>query len=92
MASFWLIAIIAVVAVGLFALGLSLTLIFRGHNIKSEIGENEHMRERGIKCAIQTMREESGESPAKSCGDAVSDCPPEGCTGCTTAGYADKQK
>ena len=83
MNSFWLIAIAAIAAVGLFALGLSLTLIFRGHNIKSEIGENEHMRERGIKCAIQTMQDEAGETPGGGCASPLPDCPPAGCAGCT---------
>ena len=78
-------AIIAVAAVGVFALGLSLTLIFKGHNIKSEIGDNEHMRERGIKCAIQTMREEAGETSRDECAAPLPDCPPAGCSSCAAA-------
>ena len=82
MTSFWFTVIIAVVAVGLFAIGLSLTLIFRGHHIKSEIGENENLRERGIKCAIETMREEAGETS----GCERFDRSAAGCTGCTAEG------
>lgn len=78
MTSFWLTAIIAVAAVGLFALGLSLTLILRGHHIRSEIGENEQMRRRGIKCAIETMREEAGGTLSRE----RPDCPPTDCGEC----------
>ncbi len=78
---FWTVVVITIAAVGLFALGLSLTLIFRGHHIKSEIGENENMRRRGIKCAIETMREEAEKAQERGC----SECPPTGCGGCTGA-------
>ena len=47
------IIVIAVVLVGFFALAMSLTLIFKGHNIKSEIDQNEHMRARGITCTVR---------------------------------------
>ena len=78
-----LIILLSVAAVGLFVLGMSLTLIFKGHHIKSEISENEHMQERGIKCAVQQMREE--ERDGKECGDGIAACPPAGCAGCETA-------
>ena len=41
----WLIIILlAILAVGLFVLAMSLTLIFKGHHIDSEISTNENMR------------------------------------------------
>lgn len=40
----WIIFVIAIGAVALFVLGLSLTQIFKGHPIDSEIGTNRHMR------------------------------------------------
>ena len=43
----WIIFVIAIGAVALFVLGLSLTQIFKGHPIDSEIGTNRHMRQRG---------------------------------------------
>ena len=50
----WLIIILlAILAVGLFVLAMSLTLIFKGHHIDSEISTNENMRKLGIKCAVQ---------------------------------------
>ncbi|MEG1623017.1 MAG: hypothetical protein RR330_06580 [Alistipes sp.] len=68
----WLIVILcAVVALALFVLGMSLTLMLKGHNIDSEISTNKHMQERGIKCAIQEMQEEVN----------AADCKEAGCTG-----------
>ena len=66
----WIIVLLAsVAAVGLFVGGLSLTLIFKGRHIDSEISTNPHMQRLGIKCAVQEAREAdgaacSGEEPA----------------------------
>lgn len=80
-----LIILISVGVVGFFVLGMSLTLIFKGHHIQSEIGENENMKARGIKCAAQQMRDEEralrgGVAAADGCGPEP--CPPTGCSGC----------
>lgn len=61
-------------------LAMALTLIFKGHNIKSEISENENMRERGIKCVIQETRELDGGDAGDcgiSCGGDCASCSPE---------------
>lgn len=52
--------IAAVVVVGFFALSMSLTYIFKGHHIKSEISTNPNMQKMGIKCAVQETREDMG--------------------------------
>ena len=39
-------------AVGLFVLGMSLTLMIKGHHIDSEISTNKNMQRLGIKCAV----------------------------------------
>lgn len=52
------IIIFAVIIVAFFVVGMSLTLIFKGHHIESEIGDNPNMKKRGIKCASQQMRED----------------------------------
>ena len=76
----WLIVLIAsIVFVGLFALGLSLTLIFKGHNIESEISTNPNMRKLGIRCVVEEARSESGAgtdgpSCGPSCGGSCSAC------------------
>lgn len=55
----WLIVVlVAVAAVAFFVVGMSLTLMIKGHPIDSEISTNAEMRKRGIKCAVQEMREQ----------------------------------
>ena len=57
----WLIVILcAIAAVALFVVGMSLTLIFKGHHIDSEISTNKDMQRLGIKCAVQETREADG--------------------------------
>ena len=46
--------------VGFFFLGMSLTQIFKGHDIDSEISTNKDMQRLGIKCAVQETREDMG--------------------------------
>ncbi len=65
-----IVILIAVVFVAFFVVGLSLTLIFKGHNIDSEIATNKNMQRLGIKCAVQESREDVG-----------TDCADTGCTG-----------
>ncbi len=69
--SIMMIAILAaIVFVAFFVVGLSLTLIFKGHNIDSEIATNKNMQRLGIKCAVQESREDVG-----------ADCADAGCAG-----------
>ena len=56
--------------VGFFFLGMSLTQIFKGHDIDSEIATNKNMQRLGIKCAVQESREDTG-----------TDCADVGCHG-----------
>ena len=68
--------IAAIVVVGFFALAMSLTYIFKGHHIDSEISTNKDMQRLGIKCAVQETREDMA---AESCDDS----PCSGnCAGC----------
>ena len=50
--------LVAVAAVAFFVLAMSLTLIFKGHHIDSEISTNKDMQRLGSKCAVQATREE----------------------------------
>jgi len=61
----------AVAAVALFVVGMSLTIIFKGHYIDSEISTNKNMQRLGIRCAVQETREDDGSS----------DCHTAGCSG-----------
>lgn len=68
----WLIVVLcAVGAVAFFVVGMSLTLIFKGHHIDGEISTNKNMQRLGIRCAVQETREEDG----------TADCQDVGCTG-----------
>lgn len=53
--------LIAILAVGLFVLGLSITLIRKGRNLESDVGSNREMRRRGIECASAQIRREEAE-------------------------------
>ena len=52
--------IAAIVVVAFFALSMSLTYIFKGHHIESEISTNPNMQKMVIKCAVQETREDMG--------------------------------
>lgn len=68
----WLtVFLFAVLFVGLFVLGMSLTLMIKGRNIDSEIATNKNMQRLGIRCAVQESREDSGQT----------DCTDVGCSG-----------
>ena len=67
-----LVTIIAAIAVvGFFALAMSLTYIFKGHHIQSEISTNPNMQKMGIKCAVQETREDMGMAD---CSDDAAGC------------------
>ena len=68
----WLIVFLfALGAVALFVVGMSLTLMIKGHHIDSEISTNKNMQRLGIRCAVQESREDSGQT----------DCADAGCSG-----------
>lgn len=68
----WLIVFLfALGAVALFVVGMSLTLMLKGHHIDSEISTNKNMQRLGIKCAVQESREDTGQA----------DCADMGCAG-----------
>ena len=76
----------SIAAVGLFVLGMSLTLIVKGRPLDSEISTNEEMRRRGIKCAVQETREADGTAACSDervhAGRAAAEREPlAGCTG-----------
>ena len=66
--------VISIVVVGFFMFALSMTQIFKGHPIQSEISTNPHMKERGIKCAMQQEREAQMEALGLENCDTNPDC------------------
>ena len=75
MPSWLFVVLVTVAAVGFFVLGMSLTLMIKGHHIDSEISTNKEMQRRGIKCAVQETREADGTA------DCAPGSPLPGCTG-----------
>lgn len=79
--------IIAIFAVGFMVFALLITYLRKGHHIEGEIGDNPHMKKRGIKCTSRTIMEEEraifgdkidmSKSCSGSCGDCVTDCESE---------------
>jgi len=53
MATWLVVLLFSVGAVLFFVVGMSLTLMIKGHHIDGEISTNRHMRERGITCAVK---------------------------------------
>lgn len=72
------VVLIAIGVVGFFVLSMSLTLIFKGHHIDSEISTNKNMQAMGIKCAVQETREAIA---AENCEDNPNPCSGN-CAGC----------
>lgn len=77
--------LISVVVVAFFVVGMSLTLIFKGHHIDSEIGDNKNMQALGIECAARQMREEEGRGSRQ---PAPEECDTYGCATCRTGSCA----
>lgn len=86
MSDFWIIVLMAIGVVTLFVLSVSLTLIFKGRNMQSEIGDNDAMRERGIKCVLHEERKLYGSSNSNgvgSCG-VQEECTDSECGSCSS--------
>ncbi len=58
MANWLIVILVAIAAVAFFVVGMSLTLMIKGHHIESEISTNKNMQRLGIKCAVQETRED----------------------------------
>ncbi|MFI3261724.1 MAG: hypothetical protein R3Y26_02320 [Rikenellaceae bacterium] len=74
----------AIIMVAMMVLGLSITQIRKGRDLQSEVGENDEMKRRGLKCASQEMIEEEKALGLMDgdCGDYVS-CSLGSCNTCT---------
>lgn len=82
MATWLIVTLLSILAVGIFVLAMSLTLIFKGRNIDYEISTNKNMQKLGIRCAVQESREDSGQV----------DCVDVGCSGNCSACDIEEQK
>lgn len=75
MANWLIVFLCALGAVLLFVIGMSLTLMIKGHDIDSEIATNKNMQRLGIRCAVQETRSDDG----------TADCTDAGCSGTCSA-------
>lgn len=82
MSSIVVVLVVSIVVVAFFMLALSLTQIFKGHPIQSEISTNPDMKARGIKCAMQQEREAQLEAMGKDGCATNADCNGE-CSACS---------
>jgi hypothetical protein len=80
MATWLVILLFSVGAVLLFVVGMSLTLMIKGHHIDSEIATNKNMQARGITCAVQDARADGSGSSDPSCADIL--CGDHNCSTC----------
>lgn len=76
--------LIAIGAVAFFTIAMSLTLLIKGHHIKSEIADNPNMQKLGIKCTSQQFREEERRTKGTQACGLPSDCNSPGCGSCGT--------
>lgn len=70
-----LVVLISIAALALFVLGLSITIIRKGHPIESDVGSNRDMKRLGLECASAQIRREEAERTGRK--SYLS----EGCTG-----------
>ncbi len=80
MATLSVLLLFSVGAVLFLVVGLSLTLMIKGHHIDGEISTNRHMRERGITCAVHDAVE--GTNSTSDCADSL--CGDKNCATCAT--------
>ena len=78
MANYLIVILCSFAAVALFVVGMSLTLMIKGHHIDSEISTNKNMQRLGIKCAVQESREQYAQAD---CDDSASSCA-HNCSSC----------
>lgn len=82
MGNTYLVIIIAIISVGFLVFALSITLLRKGRNIQSEVGENEEMKKRGLSCATDEFRREESALRGEEY-DTLNSCGTGNCGSCT---------
>lgn len=77
-----LVIVVAVVAVGLMVLGLSITILRKGRNLQGDVGDNDEMKKRGLKCTSEEFRREEAALKGTDC-DNDELCGGGGCGSCS---------
>ncbi len=78
-----LMILIAVGAVALLAAGYSITYFFRGRHLQGDVGENDEMKKRGLKCTAQQIREDEAALRGVDVSQIEGICSAADCTDCT---------
>lgn len=74
MANWLIVVLFAIGAVAFFVVGMSLTLMIKGHHIDSEISTNKNMQRLGIKCAVQETRDQDGTADCDDTSSCTGNC------------------
>lgn len=85
MSQFLLVVLFAVGAVALFFVGYSITYFFRGRHMQTEVGDNDHMKAMGIKCASQQIREDEALLRGVPVSEIQGVCSSDDCEVCASA-------
>lgn len=75
---------IAVVAVALLVLGLSITLIRKGRPLQGDVGENDDMKALGLECTTAAIRRQEAELRGEDTSDKNYCCGSDCTTDCIT--------
>lgn len=80
MKEFLLMMSVALIAVGLFILGLAITRIRKGRDLQSDVGSNDEMKKKGLICTSKAIKQEErairegNNFNPKDCDDNCSGC------------------
>ena len=80
-----LIVLFAIGAVALLVVGYSITYFFKGRHVQSEVGDNDHMKAMGLKCASRQIREDEAELRGVPVSEIQGICSEADCEVCLTS-------
>lgn len=86
-----LVVIIAILALIFLMLGLAITRIRKGRDLQSEVGENDEMKKRGLRCASDQFRTEEAILRGEECDDSLP-CGIGACGTCTDHDDSEKKE
>ncbi len=83
MPSSLLVILIAAGAVALLAAGYSITYFFRGRHMQTDVGDNDEMKKRGLKCTSRQIREDEAALRGVDVSQVGGSCSPDDCETCS---------
>lgn len=76
-----LVFFIAIIAVALFVLALSITLIYKGRPMQGDVGDNDDMKRMGLECTSRTALAEEAALRGEVCPE-ITGCGGSLCSSC----------